>query len=144
MGKLAEGFRHPHAERGQTPAGPGLEIPVTTFPVAKVPIHLSYLLYRSCYSPWLARRYFQAFILACKLTRTQPSLLLHPLDFMGNDDVQGLDFFPAMKIPGQVKLAWATVFLRMYAKHFNVLPMGRHAKEIMAKGNRLPVQTAAC
>ena len=142
FGKLAEGFRRLNAYRWKTPAGHILEIPVTTFPVAKVPVHLSYLLYLSCYSPWLARLYFRLFILACKLTRTQPSLLLHPLDFMGNDDVQGLDFFPAMKTTGRVKLAWATEFLRTYAENFTVLPMSRHAKEIMAKGNRLPARTA--
>ncbi|WP_020469226.1 polysaccharide deacetylase family protein [Zavarzinella formosa] len=141
FGKLSEGFKRLNAYRWHTPAGPIVEIPVTTFPMAKIPIHLSYLLYLSCYSPLIARWYFRAFILACKITRTQPSLLLHPLDFMGNDDVSGLDFFPAMKIPGKVKLGWAADFLRMYAKNFKVLPMSLHVKEIIEKGNRLPART---
>lgn len=141
FGKLNEGFRRLRPYQWKTPAGNITEIPVTTFPLIKIPIHLSYLLYLSCYSPWLARRYFQLFILACRVTRTEPSLLLHPLDFMGRDDVDGLDFFPAMKISGQVKLKWAERLLGMYCRHFNVMPMGAHARAITARRQPLPIRS---
>ena len=55
-------------------------------PIAKVPIHVSYLLYLSLLSPVLARAYFATALGLCKLTGTPMSLLLHPLDFLGADD----------------------------------------------------------
>lgn len=80
-----------------------LEIPVTTIPGIRAPFHLSYLLWLSRYSDALAMGYLHAALSACRLAGVAPSVLLHPLDFLGTDDVSGLEFFPAMELPGARK-----------------------------------------
>ena len=82
-----------------------IEIPVTTMPLFKVPIHASYILYLSCYSEALAMAYLKTALALCRLTGTPPSILLHPLDFLGGDDEKDLSFFPAMNLPGEKKMA---------------------------------------
>ena len=57
-----------------------------------------------------------------------PSLLLHPLDFLGRDDVPELAFFPAMERPGERKRAASARFIDAYLRRFDVIPLERHAK----------------
>lgn len=82
-----------------------LEIPVTTMPLLRVPIHVSYLLYLSAMSSTLASSYFRTALTLCRCTGTAPSLLLHPLDFLGCDDhLAELAFFPAMGLTSHYKM----------------------------------------
>ena len=39
----------------------------------------------------------------CRVARVAPSILLHPLDFLGGDDVRSLSFFPGMAMSGKEK-----------------------------------------
>jgi peptidoglycan-N-acetylglucosamine deacetylase len=137
FGKFSEGLRPLKSYRWQTADGPILEIPVTTMPLAKVPIHVSYLLYLACYSPWLARTYWSSALCLCRMTGTAPSLLLHPLDFLGGDDVKELAFFPAMNLGGATKVKLVGGYLDAMARHFDLGPMSRHADEIAGR-RRLP------
>ena len=82
-----------------------LEIPVTTIPYLRVPFHISYVLYLSTFSPRLARFYWRMALRMCLWTNTPPSILLHPLDFLGYEDISTLSFFPGMKLSGEVKEA---------------------------------------
>ena len=107
-----------------------LEIPVTTMPLFKVPIHLSYILYLSKFSRPLARLYFRFAMAMCALTRTQPSILLHPLDFLGREDVQALAFFPGMDLPRDAKLALVGEALDLMAEKFELLTMRGHAERL--------------
>jgi peptidoglycan/xylan/chitin deacetylase (PgdA/CDA1 family) len=117
--------------------GPMLpEIPVTTMPLFRVPIHVSYVLWLGVRSPALARLYFDLALDLCRLTGTEPSILLHPLDFLGGDDVKELAFFPAMNLPGEVKAARAAACLDGLARRFEVVPMRRHAEIVAARGPR--------
>ena len=141
FGKLSEGLRPLKPYRWQTPEGSMLEIPVTTMPLAKVPIHVSYLLYLACYSPALAKLYWAIALRMCRMTRTEISLLLHPLDFLGGDDVSALDFFPAMKMPGMKKVELVGQFLDSLAKQFKLVPMGVHAEAIGGR-SRLELRNA--
>ena len=134
FGSVRDGLRPVKAYHWRLRTGTLLEIPVTTFPVVRVPFHLSYVLYLSTFSPLAARAYFRSAVTACRATGVQPSLLLHPLDFLGGDDVAGLDFFPAMKMPGAVKLARVRAYLGDYARVFDVLPMGEHARALESDG----------
>ena len=61
------------------------------------------------------------------MARFGPSLLLHPLDFLSDEDVDGLDFFPGMRIPTAEKLLRVESYLRRYAEAFDVQPMGVYA-----------------
>jgi len=128
FGSAKEGFRPLDPYRWQTATGPLTEIPVTTMPVFRVPIHLSYVLYLATFSRALAIVYWKLALAMCRWTNTQPSLLLHPLDFMGAEDCPELGFFPAMQSPAETKLSVAREVLDIYARYFTVVPMQEHAQ----------------
>lgn len=133
FGGMREGLRPLRPYRWRLEAGPLLEVPVTTMPLFRIPFHVSYLIYLAGFSPALARAYFATALGLCRLTGIQPSLLLHPLDFLGSDDgLEPLQFFPGMNIPAATKLAWMDDFLGAYARKFTVLPMGAHVDALNA------------
>ncbi len=138
FGTLREGLRPLKPYQWQLDPGEILEIPVTTMPLFKVPIHFSYLLYLSVFTPSLARLYFHVALRLCQLTGTQPSLLLHPLDFLGCNDTPDLAFFPAMNLPSYKKLALLSKLLRLLSEQFEVLTVQQHA-QIAAQGFDIPV-----
>jgi peptidoglycan/xylan/chitin deacetylase (PgdA/CDA1 family) len=118
-----------------------LEIPVTTLPFARVPMHVSYVLYAAGVSSRLGRLYFASALTACRIAGVEPSILLHPLDFLGVDDVDALGFFPGMDMAGERKRAVVGACLDELVSRFRVLPLVEHASAISASGG-LPVQSA--
>lgn len=112
-----------------------LEIPVTTFPLFRVPIHLSYVQYLGQYSAGLAVTYFRTAITACRLAGTQPSVLLHPLDFLGADAVPSLAFFPGMKRSSADKLAITERCLDLLQRSYSILTVGEHARLARQSGS---------
>jgi peptidoglycan-N-acetylglucosamine deacetylase len=136
FGTVGDGLRPLKPYRWDLGGDTLLEIPVTTFPVFKVPIHLSYLLYLGTFSRLAAKLYFRTALLACRLTGTQPSILLHPLDFLGKEDDPDLGFFPAMNQPREKKLALAGELFAMLTKSFDVVPMGEHARRLSERNVR--------
>ena len=107
-----------------------LEIPVTTMPIFRVPIHLNYVLYLSTFSAALAVGYFRAALGLCRMTGVSPSLLLHPLDFLGEDDKVGLDFFPGMKLQTVKKLRLVGEIIGVYCDEFQVVTLREHARHV--------------
>lgn len=107
-----------------------LEIPVTTMPVFKIPFHQSYLLYISNISTGLMKLYLRFAIMMCKITKTQPSYLLHPLDLIGKDVVPELEFFPGMNILSPRKLEIFETAMTILKKNFELLPMGEFAARV--------------
>ena len=107
-----------------------IEIPVTTLPLLKIPIHFSYILYLSIFSPMLALLYFRLSLWLCKLTHTAPSLLLHPLDFLTAEDAPDLAFFPGMNFPTDKKLAILSKAIKLLTDQFTVLSVKQHAQQI--------------
>jgi hypothetical protein len=81
----------------------------------------------SIFSESLALFYFKTALGLCRLTGVQLSLLLHPLDFLGCDDVQELSFFPAMKLSSTKKLRVVSKVLHLFSSHFDVVTMQQHA-----------------
>jgi peptidoglycan/xylan/chitin deacetylase (PgdA/CDA1 family) len=141
FGSFADGFRRLKPYRWKTAKGKITEIPVTTIPLVRAPFHFSYLLFLAKYNETLATMYFRFALAMCKLTRTSPSLLLHPLDFLGGDEIEELSFFPGMDLDGEYKRQFCSKMLGIYAKNFRVLPMGQRAAEINSAADRLPVKT---
>ena len=123
FGNFADGWRPNRPHTIETPSGPIVEVPVTTFPVFRVPIHISYVLYLAGISPKAAVAYFRAALAACRLTFTQPSILLHPLDFISAADAPELAFFPAMQMDGDVKRNVVFESLSLLGKSFEVSPL---------------------
>ncbi len=118
-----------------------LEVPVTTIPVVKTPFHFSYMLYLSGFSTALMDLYLEFAIRMCKLTGTQPSYLLHPLDLIGGDQVPQLKFFPGMDISSNRKVEVFTRVMNKLKKHFRLGNMSKHVKELQEK--RLPSRALA-
>jgi peptidoglycan-N-acetylglucosamine deacetylase len=61
-------------------------------------------------------------------------MLLHPLDFLGKEDVPELAFFPGMSLSSHRKLIILNKFLAMLKREFSVVPMGQHAELIVGAG----------
>jgi len=137
FGSFRDGLRPIKPYRWDIEDAPLVEIPVTTLPGLKVPVHVSYLLYLSVLSPALARLYFRTAVELCRATGTEMSLLLHPLDFLGrSDDHDGaLSFFPAMGMETGRKLEVVDGALSLLADRFDVITMGEHARRVEADGD---------
>ncbi|MBY8851596.1 MULTISPECIES: polysaccharide deacetylase family protein [Saccharothrix] len=113
--------------------GPGLvELPVTTMPLLRVPIHGSYLLQLHQVSPRLARGYFRTALRLCRARGVQPSLLLHPTDVLGAAEAPGMGFFPGMAVPGARKVAFLGWVLGALRAHFDVVGTGEHVRRLGA------------
>lgn len=143
FGKLSEGQRPLKPYRWQMEGASLVEIPVTTMPLFKLPIHASYILYLSLFSTALALKYFQTAMLFCRRAGVQPSLLLHPLDFIGVDDTQDLSFFPAMRMPSAKKLEVVGQVLDLMSDRFTIVTLQQHAREAVQAADLKEVKTSS-
>ncbi len=140
FGSVRDGLRPLRPYRWRLAGGTVLEIPVTTLPVFRTPIHLSYILYLSVLSPMLARAYFEVALRLCRLTGVEPSILLHPLDFLGGEDVPSLAFFPAMRLRAAQKLELVEHCLARMQALFDVRSLGEHAAAADARSTLAVVE----
>lgn len=130
FGAFSDGFQANRPYEWELVGGRILELPVTTFPFIKVPFHFSYLLYLSNISDRLAQSYFAAGLKMCRASRTGPSLLLHPLDFLGADDAPELQFFPGMNMSASTKIDRLGRFVDNLASEFDIGPVLRYAEAV--------------
>jgi hypothetical protein len=133
FGTFADGRRSVKAHRARVANGEIVEIPVTTIPVIKVPFHVSYLLYLAQRSERLAHAYFRFALWACRRAGVEPSVLLHPLDVVGGDEVRELAFFPAMSMPGAMKRRFVGEVLATLGDHAHVVTVGDHAGRLASR-----------
>ncbi|MEM0925567.1 MAG: polysaccharide deacetylase family protein [Planctomycetota bacterium] len=106
------------------------EVPVTVMPLSRLPIHLSYLTFLASFSGLMAKAYFRAALRLCHVTRTAPSLLLHPPDFLGREDDREMAYFPGMKMKRRDKLRFVRWALGYYSKSFPVVTMIDQLKKL--------------
>ena len=134
FGKFSDGFGKlsPYFRKLKN-NGRLLEIPVTTMPLLRTPIHLTYLVYLSTLSERLMLLYLKCAISLCKLTGTSPNFLIHPTDLLGGDMITGMEFFPGMKIPSHRKLAIFKKVINIFARNFSLVPLEEYAMEIREK-----------
>lgn len=132
FGKLSDGLRPLKPYRWRVDGAGLVELPVTTMPFARLPIHVSYLLYLGQFAPRLALVYFQTALALARMTGTQVSLLLHPLDFLGAEDAPELAFFPAMRRPAAEKIELVGRALGLLTDGFEVVPLREHARRAEA------------
>jgi peptidoglycan-N-acetylglucosamine deacetylase len=126
-GKASDGFRTLKPHLAETSSNI-VELPVTTFPLLKSPIHVSYLMYLLTFSAPLAKAYWMSALTACRLTGTQPSLLLHPLDFLSGEEVPELRFFPGMSTASQAKIDMLDYVIDSMVRHFDIVTMREHVR----------------
>jgi peptidoglycan/xylan/chitin deacetylase (PgdA/CDA1 family) len=133
FGAFKDGFRTNAAYPWMKDGRAVMIIPVTTFPILKIPMHISYVLYLSLIHPALGLFYFETAIWLCRRLRVRPSLLLHPLDFIGVDDNQPeVAFFPSMGMRSEKKLHIVGQALKILKKYYNVIPMCQYAQEMLS------------
>lgn len=141
FGKISDGFRPLKPYLIETEGRRLVEVPVTTLPGLKTPIHVSYLMYLASFSPFAARTYWRTALRMCRLAGVEPSILLHPLDFLGAEDVEELRFFPGMALSWPEKNDLLQEIIERLSRSFSVVPMCEHAED--AKGRDLAIRTAA-
>jgi hypothetical protein len=130
FGTFSEGFRPLKPYRWGPPAGGLIEIPVTTMPLVRTPMHASYILYISRFSSSLAKTYFRMALSLCRLSGVAPSLLLHPLDFLDDSDASRLSFFPGIEIPVKRKLHLLDWMLSSLGRQRRLVTMEEHARTV--------------
>lgn len=137
FGSAHEVRRPVHPYRWRLPEGGELlELPVTTIPLVRVPMHVSYLLQLHQASPRLAKAYFAAALRLCRLRGVGPSMLLHPLDLLDGRDAPRLEFFPGMALPASEKIAVVGWALAAMQRHFDVVGTEAHATRLISDGVR--------
>jgi len=146
FGRFSDGFRPVKPYRWEVDGLELIEIPVTTMPILRLPIHVSYLLYLATFSRPLALGYFRLALGLCRAAKVPPSLLLHPLDLLDRTDAPELSFFPAMAMPAEKKQSFVATLLRLYRDRYRVVPLREHARQAAAELNgrtrvRLPRRT---
>lgn len=114
-------------------SGTLLEVPVTTLPVLRTPVHMTYLLWLSELSPALAKGYWNAHLRLCRTAGLSPSVLLHSHDFAGRGDVDGMSFFPGFTVDPEVKLRRIDDYLDRLTATFDVVPIGRQVEALAAR-----------
>jgi peptidoglycan-N-acetylglucosamine deacetylase len=107
-----------------------IEVPVTTMPLLRTPIHMSYIMYLAEWSPALARGYLALALRLCRLTGVVPSLLLHSHDFIGGDDVPAMSFLPGMRLSGPAKLRLLAECVDHVRRKFAILPLARYVDRL--------------
>lgn len=138
FGTWKDAFRPVKPFQWKLSRGQLLEIPVTTLPGLKVPMHLSYLIYLAKFSRIAARTYLRFALGVCRMTGTRPSLLLHPLDFMGREDCAALAFFPGMDLARDEKLEIMAELFEILMARCEIVTMGEHAQRAVTARKCLP------
>jgi hypothetical protein len=127
FGSFSDGFQSNRRHRVPVDGTCIAELPVTTMPALRLPIHVSYILYIATRSKALALAYFRTALQMCKLSGTEPSILLHPLDFLSARECPELAFFPAMDLDPHVKGTVLVAALQALAGTFDVVSMEEFA-----------------
>jgi hypothetical protein len=107
-----------------------LELPISTMPVLRTPVHMSYLQALGATSSVASDGYLR---LALRLLRGRgvpPSFLLHPTDLLDARDAPRLAFFPGMARPWPRKLDQLRDALASLADGFEVVPLGEAARRL--------------
>lgn len=105
-----------------------LEIPVTTMPFVRLPVHGTYLVFLARRSRALALGWLRAALALCRLAGTSPSLLLHPLDLLGPEDAPDLAFFPGMDVPRAEKDVLLAEVVALLRERHRPVPLADYAR----------------
>ena len=138
-GDFSNGFRSLRPWYWKLAAGKKLlEIPVSTMPFFRTPFHMTWLIYLNSFSQRLTRLYLDSVIHSCRLTNTDLSFLLHPLDIIGKDQVPELAYFPGMEAASQTKSDFFRATITKIKNHFELSSLEEHARQVVHHGD-LPV-----
>jgi hypothetical protein len=106
-----------------------IELPVTTMPYTRFPVHWTYLNFIADLSDGLARAYLHTHLGLLQYEKLQPQLLLHCTDFLGSDDPHVPQFIPGMKRDAKDNVAFLKATLAMYQNRYRLMPLGRFVEQ---------------
>ena len=78
--------------------------------------------------------YLNSALLACRVSNIEPSILLHPLDAIGGDQIPDLKFFPGMDVASEKKKELLIYVLESIAESYSLIPVGAHARSFIDRG----------
>ena len=134
FGTMSQGLRPIRPYIWQAEGREVVELPVTTTPLLRLPMHLSYQVYLASHSRGLGLGYMWGTNALCRAAGLSPSLLLHPLDFLGGDRVKELGFFPGMNLDTGFKLDFFDRVMGHLLRHFQPVTLSQHAAAVRAAG----------
>lgn len=123
FGRFRDGLQPLRPYYWRLPSGTLLELPVTTMPALKTPMHFTYLHFLAEKSPTLAKLYFRCALRLCRVFGTSPSILLHPLDFLAADEVPELKTFPGIGASTSKKLDVLNMLMDELQDSFQLMPI---------------------
>ncbi len=112
-----------------------LEIPVTTLPFLRLPMHLTYLNFIADYAPRAALAYFHQALSLCRYRNVAPSLLVHATDVIGCDDKPCPRFLPGMRRDHHAKIRFLSSVLAALQQSYAVQPLGSYAAQIVRQSS---------
>jgi hypothetical protein len=121
-GKISDGFA-PMSPRMLPGSPPLASVPVTTFPLLRLPFHMSYVTWLSGMVGPLALAYVRTGLSLCRWLSLPPSYLLHSLDFVGAGEHPDVGFFPGMNDPWTRKERLLRSVLGSLSARFQVMPI---------------------
>jgi peptidoglycan/xylan/chitin deacetylase (PgdA/CDA1 family) len=135
FGYFSDGFKSIRPFLWKSRNGVLLEVPVTTIPVLRSPMHLTYVHFLAQFSPFIARTYFRFALRMCRLFRVSPSLLLHPLDFLAADELPELECFPGLGSNSDEKRRLTHWCLVQFTESFDVRSLDDFAADLLRSAN---------
>jgi peptidoglycan-N-acetylglucosamine deacetylase len=133
FGQWTDGLRTLKPHLWQLDQGTILEIPVTTMPLLRIPIHLTYLHFLAQKSELLAKFYLWLALTLCQIFRVEPSILLHSLDFIASDRAPELRNFPGMGHDTEAKSARTIGYLQQIQKRFTLVQLTEYAELVKTR-----------
>ena len=107
-----------------------IEVPVSTLPGLRIPIHGTYLQFLADHSAAAARIYARAAVALLRSARVDPHYLLHASDFIGCDDPFDCAFFPGMRRPWRDKVALLSTVVGRLRDAFAVMPIDAYVTQL--------------
>lgn len=139
FGSISDGTRPLSAYSWVVSGGTIIELPVTTFPLLRLPIHLTYINALADISPLIAQQYFISALTICRARDIAPSLLLHATDFLGADDSMCPRFLPGMRRTSDDKIELLRKLLERYKNDFRVTGLAAFANNLT--GQDVPIKS---
>jgi len=123
FGSWQEGFRSLKPYMWNLSSGGLVELPTTTMPYFRLPIHGTYLHFLADISESLAILYFRIALILCRLNKASPVFLLHASDFLGNDDLEDSSVIPGMKRSAKQKVQFMHRVFFELSSRFEIVNM---------------------
>lgn len=117
-----------------------IEVPITTLPGLRIPLHGTYLQFLADRSTMLAHSYVRLAIALCKRALIAPHYLLHATDFIGADDPFECSFLPGMQRPWRHKVRLLSTLVQRLQDRFTLLRID-HYVTALAAGGELPTRS---